>query len=78
MQMLKPNAYIQQLSRNEITVTSLQNSSNVEYLRYKQTNFNAHGVEGNEMNKDGRQTIWKCGTNINKIKRYLQRKQEQV
>jgi len=35
MQMLKPNTYIQQLSRNEITVTSLQNSSHMEYLRYK-------------------------------------------
>ena len=50
--MLKPNAYIEQLSRNKITVTFLQNSGHMEYLRNKQTDLNAHSFEGNELNKD--------------------------
>jgi len=33
--MLKQNAYIEQLSRNEITITSVQNSDHMEYLRNK-------------------------------------------
>lgn len=44
MQMLKPNAYIQQLSLNEITITSLQNSGHMEYLPNKQTDWNVHGT----------------------------------
>lgn len=59
--MLKPNAYIGQPSLNEITVTSLQNSDHIEYLRNKQTDLNAHGFEGNELNTNGGHTLWKYG-----------------
>ena len=61
MQMLKQNAYIEQLSRNEITITSVQNSDHMEYLRNKQTDWNAHGFEGNKLNKYGGKPLWKYG-----------------
>ena len=33
----------------------------MEYLRNKQTDFNAHGIEGKELNKYGGQIFWKYG-----------------